>query len=81
KHVSKFRHIITLEDSGIVRYYNLNQNIDFVQNQKDAVERVKRYVEKEKWERLPSGSIPQEIMDWIRTVRPVHRCRPEIFES
>ncbi|CAF1646500.1 unnamed protein product, partial [Rotaria magnacalcarata] len=20
-------------------------------------------------------------MDWIRTVRPVHRCRPEIFES
>ncbi|CAM4828586.1 unnamed protein product [Rotaria magnacalcarata] len=81
KHVAKFRHIITLEDSGIVQYYNLNKNIDFVQNQKDNVERVRRYVEKEKWERLPSGSVPQEIINWIRTVQPVHRCRPEIFES
>ncbi|CAM4967698.1 unnamed protein product [Rotaria socialis] len=81
KHVAKFRHIITLEDSGIVQYYNLNKNIDFVQNQKDNVEHVSRYVEKEKWERLPSGSVPQEIINWIRTVQPVHRCRPEIFES
>ncbi|CAM4822397.1 unnamed protein product, partial [Rotaria magnacalcarata] len=81
KHVAKFRHIITLEDSGIVRYYNLNQNIDFVQNQKHNVERVRRYVENEKWEPLPTGSIPQNIIDWIRTVQPVHRCRPEIFES
>ncbi|CAF3617331.1 unnamed protein product [Rotaria socialis] len=80
-HMAKFRHIITLEDSGIVRYYNLNQNIDFVQNQKHNVERVRRYVENEKWEPLPSGSIPQNIIDWIRTVQPVHRCRPEIFES
>ncbi|CAF4619665.1 unnamed protein product, partial [Rotaria socialis] len=81
KHLTKFRHIITLEDSGIVRYYNLNQNIDFVQNQKDTVERVRRYVQKEKWEPLLSESIPQEIINWIRAVRPVHRCRPELFES
>ncbi|CAF5127966.1 unnamed protein product, partial [Rotaria sp. Silwood1] len=81
KHLSKFRHIITFEDSGVVRYYNLNKNIDFVQNQKDNIERVIHFIKKEKWEALKNGSIPQNIIDWIRTVQPVHRCKPEIFES
>ncbi|CAF1308780.1 unnamed protein product, partial [Rotaria sordida] len=81
KHLSQFRHIITLEDSGVVRYYNLNKDIDFVQNQNDNIERVTNYVKREKWETLKSGSIPQEIIDWIRTVQPVHRCRADIFES
>ncbi|CAF1635218.1 unnamed protein product, partial [Rotaria sp. Silwood1] len=35
----------------------------------------------EKWETFKSGSIPQNIIDWICTVQPVHRCRREIFES
>ncbi|CAF5159957.1 unnamed protein product, partial [Rotaria sp. Silwood1] len=30
---------------------------------------------------LKNGSIPQNIIDWIRTVQPVHRCKPETFES
>ncbi|CAF4696989.1 unnamed protein product [Rotaria sp. Silwood1] len=81
KHLSKFRHIITFEDSGVVRYYNLNKNIDFVQNQKDNIERVIHFIKKEKWEALKNGSIPQNIIDWIRTVQPVHRCKPETFES
>ncbi|CAF4245688.1 unnamed protein product [Rotaria sp. Silwood2] len=81
KHLTKFRHTITFEDSGVVRYYNLNKNIDFVQNQKDNIERVMRYIKKEKWETLKNGSIPQNIINWIRTVQPVHRCKPEIFES
>ncbi|CAF0936731.1 unnamed protein product [Rotaria sordida] len=81
KHLSKYRHIITFEDSGIVRYYNLNQNIDFIQNQKDNIERITNYIRKEKWEILKSESNLREIIDWIRTVQPVHRCRPEIFES
>ena len=69
------------DDSGVVRYFNLNQNIDFVQNQKDNIARVTRYIENEKWKQLSSGSISDEIIDWIRTVQPVHRCSPEIFES
>ncbi|CAF4717168.1 unnamed protein product, partial [Rotaria sp. Silwood2] len=81
KHLTKFRHTITFEDSGVVRYYNLNKNIDFVQNQKDNIERVMRYIKKEKWETLKNESIPQNIINWIRTVQPVHRCKPEIFES
>ncbi|CAF1327794.1 unnamed protein product [Rotaria sordida] len=81
KHLTKYRHIITLEDSGVVRYFNLNKDIDFVQNQNDNIERVTNYVKKGKWETLKSGSIPQEIIDWIRTVQPVHRCRRAIFES
>ncbi|CAF1360520.1 unnamed protein product, partial [Rotaria sp. Silwood1] len=36
---------------------------------------------KEKWETFKSGSIPQNIIDWICTAQPVHRCRREIFES
>ncbi|CAF3812014.1 unnamed protein product [Rotaria sp. Silwood1] len=81
EHLSRFRHIITFEDSGIVRYFNLNKDIDFVQNQHDNIKRVNNYIKKEKWETFKSGSIPQNIIDWICTVQPVHRCRREIFES
>ncbi|CAF3858744.1 unnamed protein product, partial [Rotaria sp. Silwood1] len=81
RHLSTVRHIITFEDSGIVRYFNLNKDIDFVQNQHDNIERVINYIKKEKWETFKSGSIPQNIIDWICTAQPVHRCRREIFES
>ena len=80
-HVNEFRHNSTLGDSGIVRFYNLNENVDIVQNQKDNIERVLHYIKKENWRPLKTESISQDIIDWIRTVRPVHRCRPEIFES
>ena len=81
KHISKFRHAMLYRDAGVVRYYNLNKNIDFIQNQKDNIERVIRYVQSQKWNRFPSKSIPKNIIDWIRTVQPVHRCKPDIFES
>ena len=81
KHISKFRHAMTFDDSSVVRYFNLNENIDFVHNQRDNIARVTRYIESEKWKQLSSGSIADEITDWIRTVQPVHRCSPEIFDS
>ncbi|CAF4422869.1 unnamed protein product [Rotaria sp. Silwood2] len=81
KHLSKFRHIITFEDSGVVRYYNLNKDINFVENQKNNIERVINYINKENWEPLKLESIPHEIIDWISTVQPVHRCKSEILES
>ncbi|CAF1449120.1 unnamed protein product, partial [Rotaria sordida] len=81
QHLSRYRHALTFEDSGVVCYCNLNQKIDFVQNQKDNIAHVTTYIEKNKWKSLPSGSIPEEIIDWIRTVQPVHRCSPAIFES
>jgi hypothetical protein len=81
KHLSKFRHTIAMNNSGIVRYYNLNKNINFVQNQQDNIKRVLDYARKQKWQQLKSERILQEIIDWIRTVRPIHRCRSEILES
>ncbi|CAF3434099.1 unnamed protein product [Rotaria socialis] len=81
KHVVKFRHAMALQDSGIVPFYHLNKNIDFEQNQSNNIAYINNYVERENWEPLPSGSIPQEIIEWLRTVQPVHRCNPEIFKS
>ncbi|CAF4669599.1 unnamed protein product [Rotaria sp. Silwood2] len=53
-HLAKFRHLITFEDSGVVPYYNLSKNINFVQNQLDNIEYVIRYVKAKKWETLTS---------------------------
>ncbi|CAF3876655.1 unnamed protein product [Rotaria sp. Silwood1] len=80
-HTIKFRHAVTYEDSGIVRYDALNKNINFVQNQSNSVTRILDYVKKHNWKLLPSGSIPRAILDWFRTVQPVHRCNLIIFES
>ncbi|CAF3753117.1 unnamed protein product [Rotaria sp. Silwood1] len=80
-HLSKYRHSMTFEDSGVVRYFNLNKDIDFLQNQNDNIKRVLDYAEMKKWKSFTLESIPKEIIYWIRTVQPVHRCSPEIFES
>ena len=80
-HIKKYRHQLSKECSGIVRYYGLNKGISFVRNQCSGLVRIHEYTKREKWASLTSGSIPQETLDWIRTVQPVHRCRPLIFES
>ncbi|CAF2763646.1 unnamed protein product [Rotaria sp. Silwood2] len=80
-HVTKYRHAVTFEYGGILRYYNLNKDIDFVENQKNIIARVTDYVEKNNWKPLPSGSVPREILDWLRSVQPIHRCNRIIFES
>ncbi|CAF1126012.1 unnamed protein product [Didymodactylos carnosus] len=78
-HFARYRHSMKFGDSGVVRYCNLNGNIDFVQNQKNSASQINNYARN--WTSLPSGSIPDEILDWIRVIQPVHRCRREIFES
>jgi uncharacterized protein (TIGR02452 family) len=80
-HITKFRHAAKFEYDGILGYFNLNHNTNFVQNQKDSIARVTTYVQGQKWKPLPSGNVPQEITNWLRTVQPVHRCNPIIFES
>ncbi|CAF1095844.1 unnamed protein product [Rotaria sordida] len=81
EHIAKYRHAIIFEDSGVVRLLHLNKSINFVQNQMDNIARVQIYVQNQNWQLLPSGSIPHDILDWIRIVQPVHRCNPIIFES
>ncbi|CAF3383056.1 unnamed protein product [Rotaria socialis] len=81
EHIIKFRHASKFEHSGILSYFNLNAGINFVQNQKRIIENVTAYIQSKKWKPLPSGNIPREIIDWLRFVKPVHRCNPIIFES
>ncbi|UJR12851.1 hypothetical protein I4U23_017025 [Adineta vaga] len=80
-HIIKFRHNLYSDDSGVVRYFGLNKTIDFVYNHKESIERINNYIENENWEKLPLGTIPNEILNFIQTVQPVHRCNPVIFES
>ncbi|CAF3831627.1 unnamed protein product [Rotaria sp. Silwood1] len=80
-HISKYRHSMTFKDSGVVGYFNLNKDLDFVQNQNSNIQRVLDYAEKKNWKQFTLKSIPTEIIDWLETVQPVHRCKLEIFES
>ena len=80
-HIIRCRHAAKFEQRGILSYFSVNQRIDFVKNQQDIIERVTAYIQHEKWKPLPSGSVPLQILNWIRTVQPVHRCNPYIFES
>ncbi|CAF0884471.1 unnamed protein product [Adineta ricciae] len=80
EHRLQFRHHI-IHEPGVVRYYGTNKQVDFVQNHRNNVECVSRFVSKQNWKPLPSGIIPDEIVDWIRTVQPIHRCNLVIFES
>jgi uncharacterized protein (TIGR02452 family) len=80
-HLSRYRHSMTFKESGVVRYFNLNKNLDFVQNQNDNIKRIFDYAKSKNWRKFTLESIPTEIIDWIRTVQPVHRCKLEIFES
>jgi uncharacterized protein (TIGR02452 family) len=79
-HKVRYRHPMPSVD-GVVQYYGSNEKTNFVQNQKDNIERVEEYITKQNWTPLPSGSIPQEIINWLRIVQPIHRCNPIIFES
>lgn len=80
-HTVKYRHRTSKNGHHIVSYYGLNKGITFVANQCNGLIRIHEYTKREKWASMPSGNVPQEILDWIRTVQPVHRCRPLIFES
>ncbi|UJR11378.1 hypothetical protein I4U23_015558 [Adineta vaga] len=82
----KFDHKVSLRhpstsDNGVVQYYGSNEKTDFVQNQKDNIACVQKYIIDNKWTFLSLKSIPREILNWVRTVQPIHRCSPIIFES
>jgi len=80
-HLAKYQHPSLPDDAKIVPYYNLNAGVNFVQNQHDNIVRVLDYIEDENWKSQSFKCIEQDVIDWIRTVRPVHRCHSNIFES
>ncbi|CAF2714671.1 unnamed protein product [Rotaria sp. Silwood2] len=80
-HIIKYRHPVEKEFSGILLFCNLNKKTNFVDNQKRMIDAISSYVTRNNWKPLPSGKVPREIITWLRTVQPVHRCNPIIFES
>ena len=80
-HIQRFRHAKPLGEVGLVRYDGLNRDINFVHNQCEEITRLLNYIKNENWSPLPSDTVPPLILNWFRTVRPVHRCNPVVFES
>ncbi|CAF1459208.1 unnamed protein product [Adineta steineri] len=78
KHIMQYRHNRSLNRSGAIRSWGLNDKVDFVQNQITMYKTVADYVKDHFKQTL---SIPPEIPAWIRGLQPVHRCSNVIFES
>lgn len=81
EHIARFRHVLDSDGSGIVKYSNLNEGVNFVQNQMNNIRLIQDFVQDKGWQGVSLDSIPGDILNWIRHVKPVHRCNPVIFES
>ncbi|CAF3934269.1 unnamed protein product [Rotaria sordida] len=80
-HTNKYRHNYRQDFLGVAQYFGLNKTIDFVFNQDYITLNLQEYFEKKhniKWTRV---STPNNLLNWIRALQPVHRCSATIFES
>ena len=68
-------------DSFATQFLHLNEDINFVTNHSDNVARVIKYATLQKWTLKPADAELNRIIEWLRYVKPVHRCQPNIFES
>ncbi|CAF1452297.1 unnamed protein product, partial [Didymodactylos carnosus] len=74
-HCIKYRHRSFEEPLGVAKSFALNRKINFTSNQNEITNNIKTYYKKTKIE------IKSDILNWIRSLQPVHRCTHEIFES
>ncbi|CAF2547621.1 unnamed protein product [Rotaria sp. Silwood2] len=81
EHKSKYRHALIRESMNVIPYCDLNNKINFLMNERNNVERIIHFINDNRWTPSTPDSVLQEIIDWIRTVRPVYRCGLEVFES
>ncbi|CAF4647224.1 unnamed protein product [Rotaria socialis] len=79
-HLIRFRHAGNYNHIGVVRYFGLNKRVNFVRNQYTMINTVRAYAEAEKWKE-PKMAIPQQLIEWILALQPIHRCNKVIFES
>ncbi|CAF1191569.1 unnamed protein product [Adineta steineri] len=80
-HIIKYRHNYTLDYLGVAQYFALNKQINFVQNQIKMTKMIRDYVQNtynKEWETV---SVPQNLLEWIGALQPIHRCSVAIFES
>ncbi len=81
EHIIKYRHNYMLDYLGVARYFALNKQIDFIQNQSKMTQMICDYVKetcKQAWEKV---FVPTDLLQWIGALQPVHRCKASIFES
>ncbi|CAF0995249.1 unnamed protein product [Didymodactylos carnosus] len=74
-HSIKYRHRSFEDPLGVAQYFALNRKINFTSNQNEIINRIKSYFNKTKIDIKP------DILNWIRSLQPIHRCTQEIFES
>ncbi|CAF1219830.1 unnamed protein product [Didymodactylos carnosus] len=74
-HYIKYRHGIFESQLGVTRYFGLNKSINFIQNQKSIIQTINDHFGKK------DIRVSANILNWIRSLQPVHRCSREIFES
>ncbi|CAF1007401.1 unnamed protein product [Didymodactylos carnosus] len=74
-HIIRYRHNGNFDRSGVIRYFGLNMETNFVKNQESIIAAINDYNKK------PLTKIPPEILKWIRGLQHVHRCSKVIFES
>ena len=76
-HVTQFRHEDTCHFS-IAPYFGFHKDTDYVQNQCQMLSTVKNFM-------VSQGSqdtfIPENIINFIRVIQPMHRCKRSVFES
>ena len=78
KHFKKYRHNKNHDHFSVAPCSNLNASINFARNQSQLIKTVNTYIDRMNWQK---AKISPEILNWIRALQPVHRCRQEIFES
>ncbi|CAF4405040.1 unnamed protein product, partial [Didymodactylos carnosus] len=81
-HLARYRHNINQDYLDVAQFYDLNKKINFVQNYQNLLEPFPTYVTNtlnENWSSIQN--VDKKILDWIRSLQPVHRCNPKIFES
>jgi hypothetical protein len=81
EHIIKYRHNYTLDYLGVTPYFALNKQINFAQNQNEMTEMIRDYVEKKYKQKWKHVSVPNDLLEWIAALQPVHRCIGPIFES
>ncbi|CAF1358055.1 unnamed protein product, partial [Didymodactylos carnosus] len=80
-HLAKYRHNINQSYLGVAQFFDLNKNINFVQNYRDILHRMKSYVTDVLNENWSNIRVDDKILKWIRSLQPIHRCNVKIFES
>lgn len=73
-HVSEYAH--PSDGPPISSYVDASQDINFSSNAQEIIKVTDAYFAKK-----GNFKVPDEIVEWVKALRPAHRVRPKIFKS